>query len=129
MGNVLRSCPPFIPTSESTRCPQSTIRREFAAATLTRAAETVIAHGALALAGTVVDAASARAIVTDSRYDSDPRAAVRICTEHDLLGDRDVPADVYYGVHTARALENFPISGVPIFAVAATSSWSAAWPR
>ena len=37
-----------------------------------------------------------------------------IRTEHDLLGDRDVPADVYYGVHTARALENFPISGVPI---------------
>ncbi len=35
-------------------------------------------------------------------------------TEHDLLGDREVPADVYYGVHTARALENFPISGVPI---------------
>ncbi|MEE6165730.1 MULTISPECIES: aspartate ammonia-lyase [unclassified Mycolicibacterium] len=35
-------------------------------------------------------------------------------TEHDLLGDKDVPADVYYGVHTARALENFPISGVPI---------------
>ena len=40
------------------------------------------------------------------------RPAVR--TEHDLLGDHDVPADVYYGVHTARALENFPISGVPI---------------
>ena len=38
--------------------------------------------------------------------------AVRI--EHDLLGDREVPADVYYGVHTARALDNFPISGVPI---------------
>lgn len=35
-------------------------------------------------------------------------------TEHDLLGDREVPAEVYYGVHTARALENFPISGVPI---------------
>jgi hypothetical protein len=31
---------------------------EFAAATLTTAAETAIAHGALALAGTVVDAAS-----------------------------------------------------------------------
>jgi aspartate ammonia-lyase len=40
------------------------------------------------------------------------RPAVR--TEHDLLGDHDVPADAYYGVHTARALENFPISGVPI---------------
>lgn len=35
-------------------------------------------------------------------------------TEHDLLGDLEVPADAYYGVHTARALENFPISGVPI---------------
>lgn len=35
-------------------------------------------------------------------------------TEHDLLGDHEVPADAYYGVHTARACENFPISGVPI---------------
>src|SRR5256714_2106173 len=34
--------------------------------------------------------------------------------EHDLLGDRDVPADVYYGVHTLRAIENFPISGTKI---------------
>ena len=31
--------------------------------------------------------------------------------EHDLLGDREVPADVYWGVHTLRAIENFPISG------------------
>ena len=35
-------------------------------------------------------------------------------TEHDLLGERDVPAEVYYGVHTLRALENFPITGTPI---------------
>jgi len=34
--------------------------------------------------------------------------------EHDLLGDRAVPADAYYGVHTLRAVENFPISGLPI---------------
>jgi aspartate ammonia-lyase len=34
--------------------------------------------------------------------------------EHDLLGDRAVPADAYYGVHTLRALENFSISGTPI---------------
>ena len=32
-------------------------------------------------------------------------------TEHDLLGDRVVPADAYYGIHTLRALENFPITG------------------
>jgi aspartate ammonia-lyase len=35
-------------------------------------------------------------------------------SEHDLLGDRDVPASAYYGVHTLRAVENFPITGVPI---------------
>jgi aspartate ammonia-lyase len=34
--------------------------------------------------------------------------------EHDLLGDRDVPADAYYGVHTLRAIENFPITGTGI---------------
>jgi len=37
-----------------------------------------------------------------------------IRTEHDLLGDRAVPADAYYGVHTLRALENFRITGTPI---------------
>lgn len=35
-------------------------------------------------------------------------------TEHDLLGDKQVPANAYYGVQTARALENFQISGVAI---------------
>src|SRR5215510_2791033 len=35
-------------------------------------------------------------------------------TEHDLLGDLEVPADAYYGVQTARALENFQISGVEL---------------
>ena len=31
--------------------------------------------------------------------------------EHDLLGEKAVPANAYYGVQTARALENFQISG------------------
>src|SRR3954465_6565909 len=34
--------------------------------------------------------------------------------EHDLLGDRAVPDDAYYGIHTLRALENFPITGTGI---------------
>lgn len=34
--------------------------------------------------------------------------------EHDLLGELPVPDDAYYGIHTARALQNFPITGVPI---------------
>ena len=32
--------------------------------------------------------------------------------EHDLLGDREVPHEAYYGIQTLRAVENFPISGV-----------------
>ena len=34
--------------------------------------------------------------------------------EHDLLGEKAVPHDAYYGVQTARALENFHISGVEL---------------
>jgi len=34
--------------------------------------------------------------------------------EKDLLGEKQIPADAYYGVQTARALENFQISGIPI---------------
>ncbi len=34
--------------------------------------------------------------------------------EHDLLGERDVPADALYGIQTLRAMENFAISGVEL---------------
>jgi aspartate ammonia-lyase len=40
--------------------------------------------------------------------------AAKTRTEHDLLGDREIPAHAYYGVHTLRALENFPITGTAI---------------
>lgn len=33
-------------------------------------------------------------------------------TEKDLLGEKQIPADAYYGIQTARALENFQVSGV-----------------
>ncbi len=32
-------------------------------------------------------------------------------TEHDFLGEKEIPADAAWGIHTARALENFPIPG------------------
>jgi aspartate ammonia-lyase len=34
--------------------------------------------------------------------------------EHDLLGDLSVPADAYYGVQTARALDNFRITEIAL---------------
>lgn len=34
--------------------------------------------------------------------------------EHDLLGERDVPYEFYYGIQTLRGLENFNITGIAI---------------
>ena len=34
--------------------------------------------------------------------------------EHDLLGDAQVPEDAYWGIHTLRAIENYPITGKTI---------------
>jgi len=39
-----------------------------------------------------------------------PTATTATRTERDLLGEKQIPADAYYGVQTARALENFQIS-------------------
>ena len=56
------------------------------------------------------------AFATASVHADDPKpgeqttAATRI--ERDLLGEKQVPAQAYYGVQTARALENFQISSV-----------------
>ena len=33
--------------------------------------------------------------------------------EKDLLGTKEVPKDAYYGIQTLRAVENFPITGIP----------------
>jgi len=34
--------------------------------------------------------------------------------EHDLLGEREIPHDCYYGIQSLRATENFPITDIPI---------------
>ncbi|TGA99197.1 aspartate ammonia-lyase [Sporolactobacillus shoreae] len=41
-------------------------------------------------------------------------AIILIRKEHDLLGQKEVPADAYYGIQTLRAAENFPITGYRI---------------
>ena len=65
--------------------------------------------------------------MAETTIDVDPPQSVAVATtrsielsqvatrsEHDLLGDTDVPSDAYWGVHTLRAVENFPITGVPV---------------
>ena len=56
-----------------------------------------------------MSASNTRVINVAAQYQSG-----RTRSEHDLLGDREVPHEYYYGVQTLRALENFNISGVTL---------------
>ncbi len=52
---------------------------------------------------------NARAVSSSAQYESG-----RTRRESDMLGDRDVPYEYYYGIQTLRALENFNITGVTL---------------
>jgi aspartate ammonia-lyase len=56
-----------------------------------------------------ISAANTRVINVAAQYQSG-----RTRIEHDLLGDREVPLEYFYGIQTLRALENFNISGVTL---------------
>lgn len=53
--------------------------------------------------------ANTRLVNVGAQYESG-----RTRLEHDLLGDREVPHERYYGIQTLRALENFNISGITL---------------
>lgn len=53
--------------------------------------------------------ANFRLLNTAAQYES-----ARTRKEHDLLGERDVPYEYYYGIQTLRAIENFDITGVTL---------------
>ena len=56
-----------------------------------------------------MSSANTRSVNLAAQYQSG-----RTRSEHDLLGDREVPNEVYYGIQTLRAIENFNISGVTL---------------
>jgi aspartate ammonia-lyase len=70
-------------------------------------------------AATALYASVARVIVRRLQYASARRSGWDLVyrpgatrSEHDLLGEREVPADARYGIQTLRAVENFPITGI-----------------
>lgn len=65
---------------------------------------------------TVAGLALAMLLAGDALWSQQPTQASvgETRTEKDLLGEKQVPANAYYGVQTARALENFQLSGVEI---------------
>ena len=67
--------------------------------------DTAAAAAAAAITATTPAAAATAAATA-------PDAATR--TERDFLGAMEIPAHAYFGVHSARARDNFPISGVTV---------------
>ncbi len=56
-------------------------------------------------------------LADDFAHEADEKAPDRDAEtrrETDSLGSRDVPRDAYWGIHTLRAVENFPIANRPI---------------
>ncbi len=74
-------------------------------------AETVVADTEYAVLGENVGPGLAELVSSEFRRF---RAGAQMRTEADLLGERSVPAEALYGIHTARALENFPLAGRPV---------------
>jgi aspartate ammonia-lyase len=62
----------------------------------------------------VLVAATCAAIASPAGAQSKTASKGKTRVEKDLLGPKEIPADAYYGVQTARALENFQLSGVAI---------------
>jgi len=68
----------------------------------------VLSHVARVISRRLRHTAS-RVVNSAAQYESG-----RTRKEHDLLGERSVPHEYYYGIQTLRALENFNISGAPL---------------
>ncbi len=50
-------------------------------------------------------------VSTATRSDGSAPTTYRI--EHDFLGEMAIPSDAFYGIHTMRAIDNFPLTGRP----------------
>jgi aspartate ammonia-lyase len=71
-------------------------------------------YGRLALAAAQVISSRLRQAATRLPGQAAIYLSGEVREESDLLGTRAMPDDVYYGIQTQRAVENFPITGVPI---------------
>ncbi|HET9325801.1 MAG TPA: aspartate ammonia-lyase [Candidatus Eisenbacteria bacterium] len=70
--------------------------------------------GLLAMAMTLILGVCASGPVTAATKSSKSSKQAATRTEHDLLGEKQIPANAYYGVQTLRGIENFQLSGVTI---------------
>ncbi len=71
-------------------------------------------HSKLAVGAAQILAGRLRAANQGRAGAGDTYVSGELRSEKDLLGKRDVPDHHYYGIQTLRAVENFPITGIPI---------------
>lgn len=51
---------------------------------------------------------------TPQRPIAPTRKAHQTRIEHDCIGSAEIPAEAYWGIHTLRAIDNFPVSGITV---------------
>ena len=73
-----------------------------------------VVFGKLALGAAQVIASRLRNAAARLSGRASPYISGELREEHDLLGTRHLSDDLYYGVQTLRAIENFSITGIPI---------------
>lgn len=78
------------------------------------ASERPALYGRLVVGAAQIIANRLRAANTSLADRTEPQSAGELRREKDLLGERDLPDKLYYGIQTLRAVENFPITGIPI---------------
>jgi aspartate ammonia-lyase len=87
-----------------------TIRSAASRVVVGRLGRCAVLAAAVVIASTWATLAAAQ----DKKNTKTASASAATRTEHDLLGEKQIPADAYYGVQTARGLENFQLSGTLI---------------
>jgi len=81
---------------------------------LALAKERPLLYSQLVLAAAQVIASRLRAVNQHLAAAGEAYVSGELRREKDLLGERGVVGSLYYGIQTLRAVENFPITGIPI---------------
>jgi aspartate ammonia-lyase len=71
-------------------------------------------YGRLVVGAAQILASRLRAANASLADQADANLSGELRREKDLLGERELPDHLYYGIQTLRAVENFPITGIPI---------------
>src|SRR5690606_16372120 len=103
------------PHSTSATVSEATVVLELPRAACSRiAVERPELHSRLVVGAAQIMASRLRAANASLADRADTYLSGELRREKDLLGSRELPDHLYYGIQTLRAVENFPITGISI---------------